>query len=149
MTPGPLALAALRELPGNPEHERQITVVELGGDPALSAPFPVRRVYWVHNLRAGEQRGEHGHRQLQQLLVATSGRLRVELDDGTERRAFVLDRPTVGLWVPAGLWRRIEVLTDDATLLVLASTHFEEADYIRDYGDYLAFAAAARAGAGA
>jgi hypothetical protein len=140
--PDALAQAALRDLPGNPEGERQITFVELGADPALSAPFAVQRVYWIHDLRAGERRGEHAHRAMQQLLVATSGRLRVELDDGHARREFILDRPTVGLWVPAGLWRRIDVLADGSTLLALASTHFEEADYIRDYAAFVDFARA-------
>jgi dTDP-4-dehydrorhamnose 3,5-epimerase-like enzyme len=140
--PAPLALAGLRELPGNPDGERQITFVELGAEPAVSAPFAVQRVYWIHGLRAGDRRGEHAHRQMQQLLVAAHGRLRVELDDGHARRPFVLDRPTVALWVPPGLWRRIEVLSDGATLLALASTHFEEADYIRDYDEFLAYAGA-------
>ena len=80
---------------------------------------------------------------MQQLLVATSGGLRVELDDGRARRDFLLDRPTLGLWVPAGLWRRIDVLAGGSTLLALASTHFDESDYIRDYDEFLAFAGAA------
>ena len=142
-----LQRAALRELPGNPEGDRQITFVELGADPAQSAPFAVLRVYWIHGLRAGDRRGDHAHREMQQLLVATSGSLRVELDDGQARREFLLDRPTRGLWVPAGLWRRIQVLADGTTLLALASTHFEESDYIRDYDAFVDFARA-RTGAG-
>jgi hypothetical protein len=134
-TPGPLAMAALLDLPGN--EEAQIAFMELGGDPAVSVPFAVQRVYWIHGLRAGDRRGEHAHREMQQLLVATSGRLCVELDDGHARREFVLEHPSRGLWVPAGLWRRIHVLVDGSTLLSLASTHFAESDYIRDYDAFL------------
>jgi hypothetical protein len=139
-----LGRARLLELPGN--DEAQINFVELGADPAQSAPFAVHRVYWIHGLRAGDRRGEHAHREMQQLLVATSGRLSVELDDGKACRDFLLDRPSLGLWVPAGLWRRIHVLADGSTLLSLASTHFEESDYIRDYDAFLEFV---RTGTGA
>jgi hypothetical protein len=139
-----LERATFVALPG--VDEAQIAFLELGADPALSAPFAVQRVYWIHGLRAGDRRGEHAHREMQQLLVATSGRLEVELDDGSARRQFVLDDPARGLWVPAGLWRRIHVLADGSTLLSLASTHYAESDYIRDYDAFLDFARA-RSGA--
>jgi mannose-6-phosphate isomerase-like protein (cupin superfamily) len=137
MARGSAALAGVRvlELPGNPEGQRQLTFVELEG----AAPFPVRRIYWIHTLSEGEWRGQHAHKETQQLLVAVSGRLLIRLDDGTEKRDFVLDSPSRCLWVPAGLWRDIEVLEPNSVLLALASTHFNESDYIRDYAEYLRF----------
>jgi hypothetical protein len=75
-----------------------------------------------------------------------NGAFEVELDDGTSRRSFLLDDPTRALWVPSGLWRRIHTRIDGSVMLVLASSHFSEDDYIRDYDDFLAYARA-RAGA--
>jgi len=123
-------------LPGNPEGKRQLTFLELGEQ----APFPVRRIYWLHTLDHGELRGQHAHRTMQQLLVAVSGRIRIRLDDGFTRCEYLLDDPAQCLWLPPGLWREIDVLEPHAVLLALASTHFDEADYIRDYPAYLEFA---------
>ena len=128
----PLSLAKTLVLPDN----YQISFIELDN----RAPFPVKRVYWVHSLNAGDRRGEHAHKTMQQLLVAVSGSLKVTLDDGSQHREFILEKPNEALWVPAGLWRSIVTLKDYSTLLSLASTHFDEQDYIRDYDDFLRFA---------
>jgi dTDP-4-dehydrorhamnose 3,5-epimerase-like enzyme len=138
-SPSVLNRVRLLELPGNPDGPRQLTFVELES----AAPFTVRRVYWIHTLSEGELRGQHAHKETQQLLVAVSGRLLISLDDGTESRGFVLENPNQCLSVPAGLWRDIEVLEPHSVLLVMASTHFSESDYIRDYAEYLQFAAKA------
>lgn len=131
----PLKLVRMLKLPGNPEEHRQVTFLELDDN----APFAVRRVYWIHSLSAGEVRGNHAHRSMQQLLIAVNGSFRVTLDDGKDNREFTLSSPFQALWVPAGLWRHILTLADQSTLLVLASTHFDEADYIRDYPAFLAY----------
>jgi len=130
--------ARMLELPGNPEGERQITLVELDE----RAPFAVRRVYWVHSLRQGETRGFHAHRATEQLIVAAEGAFRIELDDGFGRREFLLDSAVRGLWVQPGLWRTIHPLAPHSLLLVLASSHFDEDDYIRDYDEFLLWAGA-------
>jgi WxcM-like, C-terminal len=130
----PLSQARLVDLPGNPEELRQVTVVELDE----RAPFPVRRVYWIHGVSAGDLRGHHAHRTTQQLMVAVNGAFEVVLDDGRDTRRFRLDAPTRALWVPGGLWRVFETLVDGSVMLVMASSHFDEREYIRDYDQYLA-----------
>lgn len=129
------------DLPGNPEEPRQITVVELDG----RAPFPARRVYWVHGVDEGALRGFHAHKTTQQLMVAATGGFEVVLDDGRGQRTFVLDDPTRALWIPGGLWRVFRTLATGSVMLVLASSHFSEDDYIRDYDAYLAYAGVDRA----
>jgi dTDP-4-dehydrorhamnose 3,5-epimerase-like enzyme len=124
------------DLPGNPEGPRQLTFMELGP----SAPFAVQRVYWIHAVSAGDQRGQHAHRTTEQLAISLNGRIRLRLDDGVASSTFTLDTPTRALRIPPGLWRDIEIVDPQAVMLVLASTHFDEADYIRDYGAFQAWA---------
>ena len=108
-------------------------------DCASDLPFPVRRVYWIHGMCKGEARGAHGHRALTQAVVALTGTVRFELDDGTRRTVHLLTRPDQYLIVPPGLWRDFTALEQGTTLLVLASAAYDEADYIRDYAAFLAF----------
>lgn len=105
-----------------------------------NTPFEIRRVYWIHSLKAGELRGQHAHRTMQQLLIAMSGSFKVTLDDGASTREITLNSPAQALLVPPSLWRNILTLEEQSTLLALASTHFDEADYIRDYPSFLAYA---------
>ena len=127
----PLDLAHVLELPDI----HKLSFIELDGH----APFSVKRVYWVHSLSAGDRRGAHAHRTMQQLLIAISGSIAVKLDDGRRQRDFVLSSPTHALWVPAGVWRIIEALTDHTAFISLASTHYDEQDYIRDYSAFLEY----------
>ncbi len=139
-TPDPLSAVYRFPLPGNLMLARRVTVFDF----SVSAPFQVQRVYWLHNLNPLEVRGHHAHRKLEQLMVAVSGSIEIELDNGLERRAEVLDRATEALYVPPGLWRRIRARELHSTLLVFASASFEEADYIRDYDTFVQFAAKVR-----
>ncbi len=133
---GSLARLRILELSANPEG--QISIVECDH----RSPFAVRRVYWIHSLVDGDVRGHHAHRTLQQLIVAVSGTFRIEFDDAREKREFLLDSPARALYVPPGLWRTIHCQGENAVLLVLASDHFEEADYIRDYDEFCSWARA-------
>jgi dTDP-4-dehydrorhamnose 3,5-epimerase-like enzyme len=119
----------------DPEVSGRIVVL----DCAEALPFAVRRVYWIHGMRSGEVRGAHGHRRLTQAVVAVTGRVRFELDDGARRSVHLLNRPDRYLIVPPGFWRDFTALEDGTTLLVLASDPFDEDDYIRDYHAFLRF----------
>lgn len=103
-------------------------------------PFEIRRVYYLYGVMPGASRGAHAHKELQQLMVALAGSLDVELDDGHRKLTFHLTNPTQGLYVPSGLWRDLRNFTPDAVCLVLASMHYSEDDYYRDYQDYLSVA---------
>ena len=96
-------------------------------------PFDIKRVYYLFDVPGGEARGGHAHRELQQLIVAASGSFDIIINDGNVKRSFHLSRPYIGLYMPAGLWRELDNFSSGSICLVLASTIYEEADYIRDY----------------
>lgn len=103
-------------------------------------PFEFRRIYYLYDVPAGESRGGHAHRQLEQLVIAASGSFDVVLDDGRERKTFTLDHPHQGLYVSHLIWRELEAFSPGAVCLVLASEYYDEDDYIRDFQEFLAAA---------
>ncbi len=116
---------------------------ERGGLVALEAgaghtiPFDVRRVYYIHGTHPGVSRGFHAHRELQQVAVCVSGQCRMVLDDGKTREEGWLDSPLKGLLIGNLTWRELHDFSPDCVVLVLASEHHDEADYIRDYDEFL------------
>lgn len=101
-------------------------------------PFPIRRVYYLYDVPGGAWRGAHAHRKLEQLIIAASGSFDVVLDNGHERKRFFLNRSYYGLYMPPMTWREIENFSSGSVCLVLASLPYDEADYIRDRGRFLA-----------
>lgn len=104
----------------------------------LDIPFEIKRVYYLY-LVPEVARGAHAHKELQQLLVATSGSVEIIMDDGKEKKSFMLDHPWKGLLIPSGLWRDLENFSGGAVLLCLASEKYDASDYIRDYNEFLEF----------
>jgi len=102
-------------------------------------PFNIRRVYYMYKTVPDAVRGKHAHRSLQQVLICTSGSCKVRLDDGKEKREVLLDKPWQGLYISNVLWREMYDFSPDAVLMVLASDYYDEADYIRNYDDFLSF----------
>ena len=100
-------------------------------------PFQVKRVYYIYDTLPGVVRGKHAHRCLEQILVCVHGSCKVALEDGQERREILLDDPTLGLYISNDTWREMYDFSEGAVLLVLASEHYDEADYIRDYTQFL------------
>ena len=100
-------------------------------------PFDIRRVYWTYDIPAGESRGGHAHKQCREVVIAVSGSFTVTLDDGKERRTYLLNRPYEGLIIETGIWRTLDDFSSGAVCLVLASREFDENDYIRSYEKYL------------
>ena len=96
-------------------------------------PFAIRRVYYLTALDADVVRGRHAHRALHQVLICLNGSIEVTLDNTVEKQTVVLDDPTVGLYVGPYVWREMHHFSGDSTLLVLASDHYDESDYIRGY----------------
>lgn len=117
------------------DRKGNLTVVENG----ITLPFDVKRVYYLYDVPGGESRGSHAHRALSQLIIAASGSFRVTLDDGHEKRSFFLNRPYQGLLVRPGMWRTLDDFSSGAVCMVLASEIYIAEDYIRDYGEFLAF----------
>jgi hypothetical protein len=108
----------------------------------VDVPFVIRRVYYLYDVPGGEDRGGHAHRALEQFIVAVSGSFDVILDDGTERKSFFLNRSWYGLYVPPMLWRELTNFSSGSVSLVVASAHYDEGDYIRDYDEFLVTARA-------
>ena len=102
-----------------------------------SVPFEIKRVYYIFGTRNDVMRGLHAHRDLQQVCICVSGSCKFTLDDGSKRWDVVLDRPDEGLIIGPMIWREMREFTADCVLMVLASEHYDEADYIRDYGKFL------------
>ena len=104
----------------------------------IDIPFEIKRIYYLYMVPE-VSRGAHAHKALQQLLIATSGSVHVTMDDGKNKRTFVLDKPWKGLLIVPGLWRTLSDFSGGSVCMVLASEKYEPDDYIRDYQEFLKF----------
>jgi hypothetical protein len=109
-----------------------LTVGEFG----RGFPFQPKRYFIVSGVPASERRGVHAHKRCHQLLICAQGSCTALVDDGAERREFVLDNPSVGLYVRPMTWGTQHDYSSDGALLVFASDYYDEDDYIRDYGAF-------------
>lgn len=100
-------------------------------------PFDIKRVYYLFDIPRGADRGAHGHRNLQQFIVAISGSFDVILDDGIGTKTFHMNRPDYGLFVSQSIWRDITNFSSGSVLMVLASEIYDESDYFRDYAEFI------------
>ena len=100
-------------------------------------PFAMKRVYYLYDVPSGAERGGHSHKEQQEFLVALSGSFDVVLSDGQNQKKVTLNKPNEGLLIPNGIWRELENFSSGSVCLVIASEVFDEADYIRDYKDFL------------
>lgn len=102
-----------------------------------NVPFEIRRVYYLFATTHEVHRGRHAHRHLNQLAVAVRGSVRFLLDDGTGPTEVLLDDPTKGLLLGSMVWRDLYDFSEDCVLMVLADQHYDAADYITDYDEFL------------
>jgi WxcM-like, C-terminal len=99
--------------------------------------FDIQRIYYLYDVPGGAERGGHAHKGLHQLILAMSGSFDVVLDDGTSKKRFHLNRSYYGLYVCPMIWRELDNFSSGSVCLVLASNHYDEADYFRNYDEYL------------
>ena len=99
-------------------------------------PFEIKRVYFIFDTLKDVSRGFHAHKQLKQIAICVSGKCRMVIDDGRNREEVWLDSPSKGLLIDNNLWREMHDFSEDCVLLVLASEHYNESDYIRSYDDF-------------
>ena len=128
-----ISACRLIEFPKIMDHRGNLTFIEGEGHVA----FPIRRVYYLYDVPGGSSRAGHAHRQLSSVIIAINGSFDVLIDDGKERRVQRMARANEGLFLCPGIWRELDNFTSGSVCLVLASEHFEESDYIREYPDFL------------
>lgn len=96
-------------------------------------PFAIARAYWIYDVPGGEIRGGHAYRENEEFVVALSGSFDVVLHDGSQEYRFHLNRSYHGVYIPKMFWRSMENFSTNSLALVLASTTYDESDYIRDF----------------
>ncbi len=121
------------ELPKIKDPRGNLTYVEGGNH----IPFDISRVYYLYDVPGGAERGGHAHKQLKQLIIAMSGSFDVLIDDGVEKKRIHLNRSYQGLYICPMIWRELDNFSSASVCMVLASRRYEEADYYRDYDNYL------------
>jgi dTDP-4-dehydrorhamnose 3,5-epimerase-like enzyme len=100
-------------------------------------PFDIQRVYYLYDVPGGSMRGGHAHKKLHQLIVAIGGSFDVAIDDGHNKKIYHLNRSHIGLYICPMIWRVINNFSSGSLCLVMASELFDEADYIRDYNEFV------------
>jgi hypothetical protein len=121
------------ELPKIADPRGNLTFIE-GGD---HIPFDIQRVYYLYDVPGGAERGGHAHKGLHQLIVAMSGSFDVVLDDGKNKKRVHLARSYYGLYVCPMIWRELDNFSSGSVCMVLASNKYDEADYYRNYNDFM------------
>ncbi len=130
----PLSDSRLIDFPRINDPRGNLTFVE----GSRHIPFDIKRIYYLYDVPGGAERGAHGHRALQQVVIAMSGSFDITLDDGREKTRFHLNRSYYGLYVPPMMWRELDNFSSGSVCLVLASDYFVESDYFRRYEDFIA-----------
>ena len=100
-------------------------------------PFEIKRVYYLYDVPSDAFRGGHAHKNLIQFMIALSGSFEVKIDDGSNNKKVMLNKPNQGLLIPSGIWREMDNFSAGSVCLVLASEFFDENDYFRDYNTFL------------
>lgn len=115
------------------DYKGNLVALEKGAD----FPFDIKRVYYIYGTAKDAIRGKHAHRKLEQVIICISGSCDFILDDGEHRQTIHLDNPAQGLYIKHNVWREFTNFSDDCVVMVLASEHYDEADYIRNYDQFL------------
>ena len=111
----------------------KLVVIEGGQD----IPFDIKRVFYIYGSDTTVVRGEHANRESEFVLINVAGTSKVRITDGREDIVVELNRPMMGVYIPKMIWKDMYDFSEDSVLLVLASTHYNGEEYIRDYGEYL------------
>ena len=109
-----------------------LTPIESGRD----IPFVIKRIYYLTRVPENTIRGFHAHRQLEQVLLCLNGKVTISVSTPYEKQLITLDDPAKGLYIGPMVWREMYDFSPGSVLVVLASEHYNEADYIRDYRNY-------------
>ena len=100
-------------------------------------PFDIKRVFYIYGSDDSVVRGQHANRESEFILINVSGESKVYIDDGNENFIVELNKPMMGVYIPKMVWKNMYDFSADSVLLVLASTHYDGNEYIRNYEDYI------------
>lgn len=101
-------------------------------------PFEIKRIFYIYGSDSNVVRGQHANRESEFVLINVAGKSKVKVIDGEGNEAiFCLDRPHTGIYLPTMVWKDMYDFSSDSVLLVLASTHYEASEYIRDYNEFV------------
>ena len=114
-------------------HSGNLVALEKGAD----FPFEIKRVYYTWGTDKNIVRGRHAHKNLEQVVVCTAGSCDFILDNGSQKETINLSSPSKGLYIKQNVWREFTNFSADCVVMVLASEHYDETDYIRDYDAFL------------
>lgn len=114
--------------------ERGKLVVIEGG---MAIPFEIKRVFYIYKSDSTVVRGQHANRDSEFVLINVAGQSKVRITDGHEEFVVALDKPMMGVYIPKMIWKDMYDFSSDSVLLVLASTHYDGSEYIRNYDEYL------------
>ena len=114
--------------------ERGKLVVVEGGK---TIPFEIKRVFYIYGSDSTVVRGQHANRESEFVLINVAGKSKVRITDGKEEFVIELNKPMMGVYIPKMIWKDMSDFSSDSVLLVLASTHYDGDEYIRNYDDYL------------
>ncbi len=128
-----MSLVKLVDLPSFGDDRGGLVAIESN----QSIPFEIKRLYYIFNTLNDKPRGFHAHINLKQIAVCVRGSCRFVLDNGLQKEDVILNSPLKGLYIEDLIWREMHDFSDDCVLLVLASNHYDESDYIRDYQVFL------------
>ncbi len=123
------------ELPQRGDERGYLTVMEASSN----IPFEIKRVYYLTSLSQDLPRGYHAHKHLEQVAVCVAGSCKVLLDNGHEKEWVTLDSANRALRIEPKVWHEMKDFSDNCVFLVLASQHYCEDDYIRDYEEFLRY----------
>lgn len=130
-----LSIAKIIELPKFLDKRGNLSFLE----EETHVPFHIKRAYWIYDVPGGEKRGGHAFKENEEIIIALSGSFDVILEDGISKKTFTLNRSYYGLYVPKGLWRKMDNFSTNSVAFVLSSIPYDPSDYIRDYKEYLNF----------
>lgn len=111
----------------------KLVVIE-GGQ---AIPFEIQRVFYIYESDQTVVRGQHANRESEFVLINVAGKSKVRITDGAEEFIVELNRPMMGVYIPKMVWKDMYDFSSDSVLLVLASTHYNGTEYIRDYAEYI------------
>ena len=102
----------------------------------LDIPFAIQRVFYIYGSDDTVVRGQHANRESEFVLINVAGSSKVMITDGDNKEIVELKRPMDGVYIPRMIWKEMYDFSPDSVLLVLASTHYDDSEYIRDFEEY-------------